>query len=211
VNDGCGESGLVQRRCLPNLVPDRYKKFVGSGDGTDEPKVEYQTPDREKRMIEPGELDLCRSDRLDCALDSFSLKAIKNIAESSRVNTDGDDGTIGNGRRHVIVAAMLTWEFGEDRAREILEAHENIRDGVLLPGQEFNDYRMVDLINNEIGISIGRQFQQEHGSIIETAYTFDDPDDPASGFYSAEMLSVLEDAVLSEPTIVYFKEVSVTR
>jgi hypothetical protein len=183
-------------------LPQRYHKFIGLGDGQDDHKVDYHG-----RPIEPGERDLCRSGPLACAFETGDLKAIKNIAESSGVNTDGGDGTLGNGRRHVLLAALLTWQFGEGRARNVLEAHENIVDGRLEPEQEFGDLRMTDLINNEIGIALGQEFSDTFGRAgpeVEVPFTFDDASYPATGFYTEAGLAALEAAVIANPKIVYF-------
>jgi hypothetical protein len=185
------------------VLPDRYKKFIGLGDDQTDEKVDYHG-----KEVEPGERDLCRADPLACVFEADDLKAIKNITEESRVNTDSGDGTLGNGRRHVLLAALLTWQFGEERARSVLEAHENIRDGELLAGQDFDDRRMTDLINNEIGIALGKQFRDEWGVAgPEASYYAGEGIAsyvPASGFYTAEGLAAIENAVLSDPNIVYF-------
>ena len=197
----CG-GGFVPTSCVSTMLPERYKKFIGLGDGEEDLKVEYHD-----RPVEPGERDLCGASPLACVFQAGDLKTIKNIAESSRVNTDGGDGTLGNGRRHVLLAALLTWQFGEGRARDVLEAHENIRDGQLLAGQEFGDLRMTDLINNELGITLGLQFSEEFGGAgpeVEIPFTFDDASYPATGFYTDEGLAAIEAAVLSDPRIVYF-------
>jgi RHS repeat-associated protein len=196
----CG-GGFVPRSCLPKLLNERYKKFIGLGDGQVDMKVDYLN-------VEPGEVDLCVADPLDCVLQTEDLKAIKNFTEESRVNTDDGDGTLGNGRRQVLLAALLTWQFGEERARTVLEAHENIRDGELLDGQDFGSLRMTDLINNEIGIALGNQFKDEWGAGGPAASYYAGwgyaGRVPASGFYTDEGLEAIEDAVLSNPSIVYF-------
>ncbi|TPW11415.1 MAG: hypothetical protein FD127_3250 [Acidimicrobiaceae bacterium] len=88
----------------------------------------------------------------------------------------------------MLLAALLTWQFGEDRARGVLEAHEYIRDGELLNGQDFDNLRMTDLINNELGIALGLQSANEFGGPVRT-WRF----------------RSIENAVLSNPTIVYFR------
>jgi RHS repeat-associated protein len=197
----CG-GGYVERSCLPKMLPQQYQRLIGQGDGQPDRKVVYHS-----RPVEPGEKDLCRSSPVSCLFDADTLKEIKNIAETSRVNTDVGDGTLGNGRRHVLLAALLTWQFGEGRAREVLEAHENIRGGKLVAGQEFNDFRMTDLINNESGIELGIQFRDQFGAAAP-AFVTSAMGNPAireaSGFYTGDGLLALENAVLTDPQIVYF-------
>lgn len=108
----------------------------------------------------------------------------------------------------MLLAALLTWQFGEDRARGVLEAHEYIRDGELLNGQDFDNLRMTDLINNELGIALGLQFANEFGGAspyVEIPFTLGGAGYDATGFYTEEGLASIENAVLSNPTIVYFR------
>jgi hypothetical protein len=83
------------------------------------------------------------------------LRTFKNLAEGSPILADSNDRSLGNAQKHVLLAATLTWVHGEECAREILLAHENILDGELLDGQTFDAARQMDLVNNEIGIQLG--------------------------------------------------------
>ena len=185
-------SGHVVVGRLREALPTRYRPFLGTSDGVPDAKVSYNG-----RPVEPGERDLCASDRLTCVLSAGDLRTIKNVVEQSDVNTDSGDGTPGNARRHMLLAALLTWQFGEPRAREILEAHEDIRNGTLLPGADFDAYRQTDLINNEIGIGIARQMQQMGSSVPDAL-------DPDGSFRFSEGLDALEPAVMANTTFVYF-------
>ena len=57
------------------------------------------------------------------------------------------------------LAARLTVDLGPDRARELLDMHEAIDEGEL--HGHFGLDRQMDVINNDVGISIGIQIRDE--------------------------------------------------
>jgi hypothetical protein len=69
------------------------------------------------------------------------------------------DGTVYNAQVHMMVAAALTMELGADKAREVLDIHENILNGQAMG--TFDAYRQMDIINNDIGIGIGELVTSE--------------------------------------------------
>ena len=149
---------MTQRENISDRLPDRYRPFLGRGSGGDTGKVDYYT-----RKLEPGEDLRCGLNRNGCVWEAFGLWKLKNDAEASSILADNRDGTLGNAQKHILLAAALTWSRGEEEAREILDAHENIVNGRLLDGQGFGVHRQMDLINNETGIQLGLDTLAQHG------------------------------------------------
>jgi hypothetical protein len=159
--------GLVPRARVGELLRRDLRRFVGSGDGVKDGKTSY--PDYsyyEGRPMEPAERARCEEmGTVSCLSEYSGLRTFKNLAEGSPILSDREDGTLGNAQKHVLLAATLTWVYGEDHAREILYAHENILHGELLEGQEFDEFRQMDLVNNEVGIQLGLEMISQHGGI----------------------------------------------
>ena len=97
-----------------------------------------------------------------------------------------------NARQHIYIAARLVVAMGEDRARTILNMHESIlkEDGTLTLGAAWNDARKMDVINNEVGVSIGLEVLDRYGEPGEACSMATCV--LAGGFYDDDAVGYLE-------------------
>jgi RHS repeat-associated protein len=149
--------GLVSSADLDSLLPTRYAPFNGRGLAVDARSCGGQCSEAESKMS-LDEIDIASSAR------AFGLH--------QPGISSGDD--IGNARQHLFwsSAVMLYSRLDRSTAVRILDAHENIWGGKLYG--KFGDDRKMDLINNEIGLSLAGEFWQQLPSLISVPAVFGD-------------------------------------
>jgi hypothetical protein len=146
--------GKVKSEELPERLPARYAAMypLATMWGGDWHPYRVDTP-----MAQIG-LCLDVEDVLACNKAAFLADI---VAQNEFSATDVSQF---NAFQHILLAANLTAFLGPVDARAILDAHENIRGGT--PFGPWDEARMMDLINNEVGIDIGVQMIDQDDSLI---------------------------------------------
>jgi RHS repeat-associated protein len=163
VREEVGIGGLVSPSLLSDMLPDRHQGLAGAATDVPGGYREYG-PDKIKLTPTEGEIDVCVGLRSFGTYINCAVHAVNGFLTPGTPNDSSE-----NARTHMTLAAKLTIALNGDveAARELLDAHEMIVQGELV-ADSMNDARMMDLINNELGVQIGLDYLEYERSVGES-------------------------------------------
>jgi RHS repeat-associated protein len=148
-----GAPGKTEPTDLDDKLPDKYRDMYPGTAQFDE--------DVRFSGVPLMQISLCL--KVANAVTCNKARVIGNwVAGDALSSTDTSQY---NAYQHILLAATLTAYLGEHNARPILDAHENI--SVNGANGPWPADRLMDIINNEVGIEIGNQLIREDAISME--------------------------------------------